>query len=93
MAPVQGLCFTGPDLTESFQLDDSEPKAAVACRNVCCGLGSCAAFVVTVTGSPCLGNTTSGTKTCCYLKGLPVPPSIWRPFCTGNTKNGTMLLG
>jgi hypothetical protein len=46
------------------------------------------AYVLTVTGSPCLGNGTAGAKSCCYLKPS-VPPTMRRDFCVGNTKNGT----
>jgi hypothetical protein len=48
----------------------------------------CAAWVMTTTTSPCLGNTTAGEHACCYLKG-ELPPSTRHSFCTGNTRNGT----
>eukprot|EP01052_Picozoa_sp_SAG31_P021061 SAG31_NODE_1610_length_7751_cov_2.938447_3_plen_72_part_00 len=62
-----------------------------ACRDACCQLKECAAYVMTVTRSPCMGNTSAGVKSCCYLKPT-VPASMRRDFCVGNTKNGSRVL-
>ena len=52
-APVKGLCFTGVDLPESFQMIDGSD--ALACRDACCVLEVCESWVMTITTSPCLG--------------------------------------
>ena len=53
MAPVDGLCFSGDNLPESFQIVEGAgrpaPTLAVECRDACCELQTCKAFVLTVT--------------------------------------------
>jgi hypothetical protein len=41
VTPVEGLCFTGEDLKESFQILRSAPHAPIACRDACCRLSVC----------------------------------------------------